>query len=106
MGFTYSYLRGKQKVKYITFIELTPEFLQLSLEERMGFVPRWTKMASRHGVKVVLWGMPLGVKENVVCVFETKVENEHFFRFQREWLGLGTPEAGRYIKSTRTITVV
>lgn len=92
-------------MKYITFIELTPEFLRLPMEERTGFVPRWTKMASKHGVKVVFWGMPIGVKENVVCVFETQVDNEHFFKFQREWLGLGTPEAGKYIKSTRTITV-
>jgi len=106
MWFTYSYLRRKQTMKYITFIEFTPEFLRLSLEERKGFVPRWTKMASSHGVKVVFWGMPIGVRENVVCVFETKVENDHFFRFQREWLGLGTPEAGKYIENTRTITVV
>ncbi len=107
MGVVHILLSAEKKaMRYITFIEFTPEFLRLPLEERKGFVPRWTRMASRHGANVVFWGMPMGVRENVVCVFETEVENEHFFRFQREWLGLGTPEAGRYIKSTRTITVV
>jgi len=56
-------------------------------------------------VKIVFWGMPMGVKENVLCVFETQGDNETFFKFQRAWLGLGTPEAGRYVKNTRTITV-
>ena len=102
---SYSYLRRKIMVKYITFIELTREFLQLPMDERRGYVPKWSQLASKHGVKVVFWGMPMGVKENVVCVFETKGDNENFFRFQREWLGLDTPEAGRYVKNTRTITV-
>ena len=102
---SYSYLRRKIMVKYITFIELTREFLQLPMDERRGYVPKWSQLASKHGVKVVFWGMPMGVKENVVCVFETKGDNENFFRFQREWLGLGTPDAGRYVKNTRTITV-
>ena len=93
-------------MKYITFIELTSEFLRLPMEERRGYVPKWSQLASRHGVKVVFWGMPMGVEENVVCVFETHDDNEAFFKFQREWLGLGTPEAGKYVKNTRIITVV
>ena len=93
-------------MKYITFIELTPEFLQLPMDERKGYVPKWSQLASKHGVKVVFWGMSMGVKENVVCVFETKGDNETFFKFQREWLGLGTSEAGKYVKNTRTIIVV
>ena len=92
-------------MKYITFIELTPEFLRLPMDERRGYVPKWSQLASKHGVKIVFWGMPMGVKENVLCVFETKGDNETFYKFQREWLGLGTPEAGRYVKNTRTITV-
>ena len=106
MWFRYSYLWRKMMMRYITFIELTPEFLRLPMDERRGFVQRWSQLASRHGVKVVFWGMPMGVKENVVCVFETKGDNENFFKFQREWLGLGTPEAGKYIKNIRTIAVV
>ena len=93
-------------MKYITFIELTREFLQLPMEERKGYVPKWSQLASRYGVRIVFWGMPMGVKENVVCVFETQCDDENFFKFQREWLGLGTPEAGKYVKNTRTIAVV
>jgi len=92
-------------VKYITFIELTPEFLRLPMDERRSFVLKWSRLASKHGLKIVFWGMPMGVKENVVCVFETQGDNEAFFKFQRAWLGLGTPEAGRYVKNTRIITV-
>ena len=92
-------------MKYITFIELTPEFLRLPMDERRGYVPKWSQLASKHGVKIVFWGMPMGVKENVVCVFETQGDYEAFFKFQRAWLGLGTPEAGRYVKNTRIITV-
>lgn len=72
-------------MKYITFIELTPEFLRLPIEERMSYIPRWSQLASKHGVKVVFWGMPMGVKENVVCAFETQGDNEAFFKFQKKW---------------------
>jgi hypothetical protein len=49
--------------------------------------------------------MPMGVREHIVCVFETKNDKEAFFKFEREWLGLGTSEAGKYINSLRTISV-
>jgi hypothetical protein len=99
------YREERKMVRYITFCELTPEFLRMPLDERRSYVPKWTRLATGHGLKVVFWGMPIGVKENIVCVFETRDDSESFLRFEREWLGLGTPDAGRYIKNTRTITV-
>ena len=92
-------------VKYITFIEMTSEFLRLTIEEREQHIPRWRKMASNYGIKVLFYGVPMGVREHAVCVFEVNGENEKFFKFQREWLGLGTHEAGKFIKNIRTITV-
>lgn len=92
-------------MKYITFCELSNEFLRLPLDERHSYVPIWTKLAAKHNVKTLFWGMPMGVKEHIVCVFETKKDGEAFFNFEREWLGLGTPEAGKFVKSLRTITV-
>ncbi|MBN2335485.1 hypothetical protein JXL21_07980 [Candidatus Bathyarchaeota archaeon] len=92
-------------VRFITFCEMTPEFLGLTLEERQDWPIKWNKVALQYGVKMIFWGMPLGVQEHVVCVFETNGNPEKYFKFQREWLGLGTPEAGKYIKNTRTITV-
>ena len=94
-----------EMVLYIVFCEMTPEFLQLSLEERKELPLRWGQVALQYGVKMLFWGMPLGVHEHVVCVFEANGSNEKYFKFQREWLALGTPEAGRYVKNTRTITV-
>jgi hypothetical protein len=92
-------------LKYITFCELTDEFLRLSFEERRSYIPRWTNIAKKHGIKVLFWGMPMGVTEHIVCVFETVDDVEAFIRFEREWLGLGTPEAGKFINRLRTITV-
>ena len=97
-------MKGETLMKYITFCEMTNEFLQMSLEDRQACVPRWSEMAQNYGVKVIFWGMPMGVNEHIVMVFETN-DSQKFFMFQREWLGLGTPKAGRLVKNTRTITV-
>ena len=91
-------------MKYITFCEMTAEFLKMPLEERQRFIPIWTNTANQYGIKVLFWGMPMGVNEHIVIVFETN-DSEKYFIFQREWLAWGTSEAGKYIKTTRTITV-
>jgi len=92
-------------VRFIVFLEMTSEFLRLPLEERQGFIPQWNQIASKYGIKMLFWGLPLGVSEHVVIVYELAGNQELFFMFQREWLGLGTPEAGRFIGNTRTIIV-
>jgi hypothetical protein len=63
------------------------------------------RIAQKYGVKVVFSGMPVGVLEHLVFAFEVNVNNDKFIVFQREWLGLGTPNAGKFIKNTRSITV-
>jgi hypothetical protein len=83
---------------------MTTEFLKMPLEERQRHVPKWSQIAQQYGVKVLFWGMPMGVNEHIVIVFETN-ESEKFFMFQREWLELGTTNAGKLVKNTRTITV-
>jgi hypothetical protein len=92
-------------VRFIVFLEMTSEFLKLPLEERQEFIPRWNEVASKYGIKMLFWGLPMGVSEQVVIVYELTGNQELFFVFQREWLGLGTPEAGKYIRNTRTIIV-
>jgi len=94
----------RRGLKYITFCEMTTDFLKLPLEERQAIIPQWSQIAQKYGLKLLFWGMPIGVKEHIVVVLETN-ENEKYFMFQREWLGLGTPEAGKLVKNTRTITV-
>ena len=97
-------LKGETLLKYITFCEMTTDFLKMSLDDRQGFIPLWSQVAQKYGVKLLFWGMPMGVNEHIVIVFETN-ESEKFFMFQREWLDLGTPDAGKLVKNTRTITV-
>jgi hypothetical protein len=47
----------------------------------------------------------MGVREHVVVVFESNGFSDDYMKFQREWQGLGTPEAGNYIDYSRTVTV-
>jgi hypothetical protein len=84
---------------------MTPDFLKLSLEDRKKFIPEWTELAGEYGLKLLFWGSTIGINEQVVFVFESNSRLEKFFIFQREWLQLGTPEAGKLIKYVRTITV-
>jgi hypothetical protein len=92
-------------VRYICFCMMTPEFLQLPLEEREGYVPKWTEIARKQGFNLLFWGNVLGVPENAVFVFEAPVQTEKYFKFLREWLELGTKDAGKLISYTRTVTV-
>lgn len=92
-------------MKYITFCELSKEFLEKPMEQRKDYIQTWNQLAKKHRVKVLFWGMPMGVKEQLVYAFEVSKDGETFFKFEREWLGLGTPEATKLIKNLRTITV-
>jgi hypothetical protein len=85
---------------------MTPEFLRLPLEERKERIPIWRELACKHGLKTLFWGTTLGVREHVVFVFESDVNGDNYIKFQREWQGLGTPEAVKFIEFTRSITVL
>ncbi|MBD3171308.1 hypothetical protein GF326_02435 [Candidatus Bathyarchaeota archaeon] len=100
----YSEMKGETLLRYITFCEMTTDFLKKPLDERKEFIPKWSQTAKKYGIKLLFWGMPMGVNEHIVLVFETN-ESGKYFMFQREWLGLGTEEAGKYIKKSRTVTV-
>jgi len=92
-------------VKYICFCQMTPKFLRLPLEERRAHITKLTETAKKHCLKVRFWGSTIGVSEHVVVVFEANGYSDNYIKFQREWQGLGTPEAGEYIEHTRTVTV-
>jgi hypothetical protein len=83
---------------------MTTEFLKMSLEERREYIPKISQIAQNYGIKILFWGMPMGVSEHLVIVFETN-DSEKYLIFQREWLELGTDKAGKRIKNTRTIAV-
>ena len=92
-------------VKYICFCQMTPTFLRMSTEEKKEQIAGCFDLAKKHGLKVLFWGSTVGVREHAVIVFEADGHSENYMKFQREWQGLGTPEAGKYIDYTRTITV-
>ena len=92
-------------VKFICFCMMAPDFLKLTLKERRSYVPKWTELAAKFGLKLVFWGPVMGIKEHVVFVFESNRNSDKFFMFQREWQQLGTPDAGKLIQYIRTITV-
>ena len=96
---------GTRMVKYICFCQMTPEFLRQPLEEREEWIPKWRDIARKYGLKMLFWGSTIGVKEHVVFVFEADKNHGSYMEFQREWLSLGTPDAGRRFDYTRTITV-
>jgi hypothetical protein len=84
---------------------MAQNFLKLPLEERKKWIPKWIALAKEYDLNVLFWGSPMGVKENVVVVLESKEYSENIIKFQRAWLELGTPEAKRFIEYTRTVTV-
>ena len=45
-------------VKYITFCEMTKEFLQQPLEDRNNMKQQVAELAQKYGIKVILFGMP------------------------------------------------
>ena len=92
--------------KFICFVQMTPAFLKLSLEERENWILKWNTIAKKHRLKVLFYGTTLGVRENVVVIFETTETSDNYLKFHREWQGLGTPEAGKFIDYTRSITVL
>ena len=92
--------------KFICFLQMTPEFLKLSLEDRKSWIQSGKEMAKKYGLNVLFYGNPIGVREQVVVAFESAENSENYMKFQREWQGLGTPEAGKFIDSTRAITVL
>ena len=84
---------------------MTQDFLKLVLDEKQKLISKWSKIADSYGIKVVFWGSTLGIKEHGVVVFEFNGSPNKFLKYKREWLSLGTQNAGKYIQYVRIITV-
>ena len=92
-------------VYYVCFVMLTPEFLKMPLKERETFIPKWAEMGKKYGLNLLFGGNSLGVAENITLAFEAPAHSDAYFKFLRDWLELGTPNAGKLIAYTRTVTV-
>ena len=70
------------KFRYaITFGNITPEFRKLMLEERSKALDPYKKEAEKYGVKVLFWGHPWGVSENLVIVYDFGEKIEAYEKF-------------------------
>jgi hypothetical protein len=92
-------------VKYICYIQMTPDFLKLSLDERKVKLEEYKELAIRYSLKFLFCGSILGVREHAVLVMESREYSDKIVKFLRDIQGLGTKEASKYVEYTRTVTV-
>ena len=60
------------KFGYIAYGKMKPEFMQASAEERKKEMDRVKEEAYKHGFKMMYWGHPCGVTENIVVVYKSE----------------------------------
>ena len=58
------------KFGYIAYGKMNQELIQASPEERKKEMDRLKADAKKHGFKMMYWGHPYGVSENIVVVFK------------------------------------
>lgn len=60
------------KFAYITYAKWTLDFRSLTPEGRKEKFKRIKEEAEKHGFKMLFWGHPFGVSENIVVVYESE----------------------------------
>ena len=84
------------KFGYIVYGTMKPEWLSASVEERKKEMNRVKEEAEKGGFKMMYWGHPYGVSENIVVVYKSEKTLDAYFN-----LSLNNPFTG-----TRTNLVV
>lgn len=84
------------KFGYIAYGKMNPEWLQASIEERKKEMDRVKEEAEKHGFKMMYWGHPYGVSENIVVVYKSEKTLDAYFS-----MNIGVPYT-----DTRTNLVV
>ena len=59
------------KYGYIQYGNMSQELWKLSPEQRNKKMEEYKAVAEKQGWKMVMWGHPFGVSENIVVVYET-----------------------------------
>ncbi len=59
------------KYGYIQYGNMTPEMWKLSAEERNRKMEEAKKDAEKKGFKMLMWGHPFGVSEEIVVIYES-----------------------------------
>lgn len=63
---------------YIRYGNQSPEWLEMTTEQRNEKVKKLKKEAAKHGFKLLVWGGPFGVSEEIVCVYESDKDLHDF----------------------------
>jgi len=89
------------KFKYICFWSLTPAGMTLGTEGWRKYFAKEEALAKKKGVTILLRGIPYGVSESLVTVYESEkfIDNLQELVFAPE-LGLS-----KYVEASRTIVV-
>jgi phage-related protein len=67
------------KFGYIAYGKMKPEWLQASTEDRKKEMDRVKTEAEKHGFKMMYWGHPYGVSENIVVVYQSEKGLDAYF---------------------------
>jgi hypothetical protein len=67
------------KFGYISYGKSAPAFQALTPEERKKEFEKIGKEAEKLGLKMLIWGHPFGVSENIVCVFKSEKGLDAYF---------------------------
>ena len=67
------------KFGYIAYGKMNPEFLQISPEDRKKKMEKLKEEAEKKGFKMMYWGHPYGVSENIVVVFKSEKTLDAYF---------------------------
>ncbi len=59
------------KYGYIMYGNMTPEMMKLTSEQRNKRMEEYRAEAEKKGWRMVMWGHPFGVSEDIVVVYET-----------------------------------
>jgi len=60
------------KYGYIELGKMNPEMMGFNTEQRKKKMQEFAQQSEKKGFKVLMWGHPYGVSENIVVVYESE----------------------------------
>jgi phage-related protein len=67
------------KFGYIAYGKMAPKWLQATSEERKKEMERVKADAEKAGFKMMYWGHPYGVSENIVVIYQSEKGLDTYF---------------------------
>jgi len=69
---------------YIRYGNPTPEWREMTVEQRRELVKKIKEKTAGHGFKLLMWGGPFGVSEEIVCVYKSEKALQDFIAMNQE----------------------